>query len=528
MLDDRFHEEPGEPDRDDSVRTPGEGSVRSPSLPTSTPGDAEAAAEPDEPTPSEDKLAVTFVPPADRLVDAERRGLRMALACRTAIVALAFVWMAGVSFAYDGMLDWVRLGTVGLFMVFGFLAVLVTGTAMERWWIKYAVFGGDVLGLCVLFATVPVSLADDVPQIVAFRAYGICFMFPLVALTALSLSWKLVIWTGAVASVGWWIAFAFIVAGMERTLSWGDLPRDATVADYETVFLSIDFIGIGNRIEETGMLFASALIMSLAVFQARRTLVSQLYAEVGRERERRKRERIGRLLGRYVPRQIADRMVRTGASLKPQTRHGAVLVLDVAGFTAFAADKPPEEVIRVLNLFLAASSDVIARHGGVVITFMGDGLLATFNLPLETAQPERAARDFVPVARHAGFDIRVGLAAGPIAAGSVGSKERQAFTVYGRTVNLAARLEELGKPLGKSILVDERIAERAGRRCTSRGLHELTGFEQPVPVFSVPEPDAPASTRSPTKASGGARMVEAADEPTPTPAQIAVPAKPLK
>lgn len=55
-------------------------------------------------------------------------------------------------------------------------------------------------------------------------------------------------WSGLVAVAGWWAAFAVVVAGVDRRLSWDDLPVGASAADYQAVFLSADFIGVGNRV----------------------------------------------------------------------------------------------------------------------------------------------------------------------------------------------------------------------------------------------------------------------------------------
>ena len=88
------------------------------------------------------------------------------------------------------------------FTAFGIFAYVAIGTPQDRWWLKYALYGADVLGVCALFAVMPVSRGQDIPQIVAFRAFGIYYLFPLIAMACLSLSWRLVAFSGVMAAVG--------------------------------------------------------------------------------------------------------------------------------------------------------------------------------------------------------------------------------------------------------------------------------------------------------------------------------------
>lgn len=418
----------------------------------------------------------------DRLKQAERQGLRLAIICRTVAVGAAFAWVGGA---------WVFLGfypnplvfvLLGGFTAIGIAHACVIGTRFDRWWMKYAIYLFDALGICLAFAFFPISRSAEVPQIIAFRAYGIYYLFPLVAMATLSLSPRLVLWTGAAVVAGWWAAFLLVVSAMEQTLSWADLPPGASFAEYEAVFLSPDFIGRGNRVEETGFLFIATAILALAVSRARRVFRAQVKAQA-------ERERVAETLGRYVPEAIARRLIDDPTALVPQERHAAILVMDIAGFTAYSASRSPTEVIEQLNSFLAGCADIIARHDGVVIQFTGDGLMASFGTPIDSAMPETAAistsRELLGEADSAAFSIRIGLAAGTVASGSIGSSDRQAFTVYGDTVNRAARLEAHGKVLARAVLLDEAVANHAGDNLERFDGQELKGLSGKVDVFAL-------------------------------------------
>ena len=426
-----------------------------------------------------------------RLTRAEQDGLRLAILCRTLALAVMLAWFVFATLAVGNTPRPWGMTALGLFVVIGAAYYFIIGTHLDRPWVKYLIYAVDMLGLCALFVLIPVSRAAEVPQIIAFRAYGIYFLVPVVAMAALSLSWHLVLWCGAVGAVGWWAAFLVVVRPMERTLTWGDMPDSPTRADHETIFLSIDFIGIGNRVEETGTLAITACIVALAVYRARKVFFAQLSAEAARETERAARERITQRLGRFIPEAVAQRLIADDSALTPQRRLGAVLVADVANFSAYSSGKQPEDVIAALNGLLSDCSDAVSEAGGVVISFTGDGLLATFNTPIELPAPEEAALNAAlrigQAAQAHNFTMRVGLAAGPIAAGSVGSDKRQAFTVYGDTVNRAARLEQLGKALGETLLVDQGIVRALpfGAKIVPLGAHQLRGLDGPTDIWTL-------------------------------------------
>ncbi|MEM6463896.1 MAG: adenylate/guanylate cyclase domain-containing protein [Pseudomonadota bacterium] len=432
----------------------------------------------------------------------QNRGLKIGILCRTIAVGFALVWYGSYVILSPQEARWWTLVAIAVFAAIGIVHFFLIGTRFDRWWMKYLLFTIDILTVCALFAVLPISAADAVPQIIAFRSYGIYYLFPVVVLATLSLSWTLVVWSGAVAVAGWWAAFLWIVSGMERTLSWSDFPVDATRQDYENIFLSIDFIGRGNRVEETGLLFMAACILAVAVYRAREVFFAQLRAEEKERAERDLRKNISDTFGRYVPSSVVEQLVHAGGKIPPMQSSGSVLLLDIAGFTAFSAEKSPNEVIEALDRFLSAAADVVAANHGVVITYTGDGLLASFNAPLENETPQLSAiASAVALASHAkerNFDVRIGIASGDLVSGTIGSESRTAFTVYGDTVNRAARLEGLCKELGRSVLFDGMTADAASANhdIIEMGNHRLRGTAKDDTVFSLQERKSANSTLS--------------------------------
>ena len=419
------------------------------------------------------------------LANAERRGLKLAITGRTLALVPFFLWLVIAGSWPSNVLG----GTiVGVFIALGVLHYFLIGGRRERWWHRYAFMTIDVLALASLAAFMPLSIGGDVPQIIAFRAYGTTYLFLVLAVAALSLSPGLVMWTGLVCVAGLWAAFGWVVAGMERTLSWGDLPPGPSGEQYLEVFLDPDFIGIGNRIEESLFILLSAAILALAVRRARAVVRDRALAE-------RRRAEIASVFGRYVPQETVDALVAERGALAPTTRTATVLFIDIEGFTRLSERKQPADVIPMLNAYFNRVAQVVGKARGVVISYVGDAVLAVFNAPLANDDHARcavtAAREILAMTGNERFEgerlsLRIGIVTGAVAAGSVGGGDRLAYTVYGDAVNLAQRVEQLNKQLGTSLLVSAATWEAMGRDPSLQPVGELPvrGRTEAVAVYA--------------------------------------------
>jgi len=246
---------------------------------------------------------------------------------------------------------------------------------------------------------------------------------------------------------------------MDRTVSWSDLPPRPTVEEFYAVFFDPAFVGRGNRVLESVVLLSTAGLLALGVARARAVLRRQVAAE-------RERRRALEVFGQYVPAAVAQALIERPESLAPQAREASVVFADVDGFTRLAEARPPGEVLALLSGLFEQVGAIVEAEGGVVIGFAGDAVMASFNAPLDC--PDHAARALAAAAamsrlETAGSRLRVGVATGAVAAGTVGGAERQAFTLYGDTVNLAQRLEAANKDHATRILAQEAAWEAAGR-----------------------------------------------------------------
>ena len=180
----------------------------------------------------------------------------------------------------------------------------------------------------------------------------------------------------------------------------------------------------------------------------------------------------------------------------------AILVADLRGFTHLSTKLPPDATAELINRYYDAVVPAITGHGGEVLKFIGDAVLAIF--PTDRVGEDAAVFAALDAARaalnepvapfvsgEASFPIRYGIAlhVGEAAFGNVGSGDRLDFTVIGRDVNVAARIASLCSRLGRDYLVSEEIAaigRRHGREMAPAGAHDVRGLEGDVRVF-VPD-----------------------------------------
>jgi class 3 adenylate cyclase len=214
----------------------------------------------------------------------------------------------------------------------------------------------------------------------------------------------------------------------------------------------------------------------------------------------REREQIRETFGRYVDESVAATILRRQGegARSGETGEATILFSDIAGFTTIAEYLTPAELVGALNDYLETVLAPIREHGGVVHTFIGDGLFASFNMPLACESHAVAAvRAALDIQRAVGsrtfgdqgvaLATRIGISSGPVIGGDIGAGKRMNFTLLGDTVNLAARLEELNKQYGTRILVSRSTRDACGETFEFDSLGSVTvrGRSEAVAIFSI-------------------------------------------
>jgi len=216
------------------------------------------------------------------------------------------------------------------------------------------------------------------------------------------------------------------------------------------------------------------------------------------------KKRISDAFKKYVAPQVVDEVAKQGnyeLKLGGQKKDIAVLFVDIRGFTPMSESLQPEQVVEILNEYLALTTGAIFKNGGTLDKFIGDATMAVFNSPFDLD-------DYVFRAVCTAWDIAagskkiekmfierfgktvsygIGVNCGDAVIGNIGCDFRMDYTAIGDTVNTAARLESNAK--AGQILISEYVYERVKDRVEVNEIGEipLKGKSKGVMVYEVTE-----------------------------------------
>jgi len=212
-------------------------------------------------------------------------------------------------------------------------------------------------------------------------------------------------------------------------------------------------------------------------------------------------ELIRQVFGRYLSDEIVATLLDTdsGLSLGGERREITILTSDLRGFTAQANRLPPETVIQIINLYLAAMANVITEYQGTIDEFMGDGILVLFGAPIareDDAQRAVACAVAMQLAMSqvneqmiawgfAPLEMGIGINTGEVVVGNIGSEKRTKYGVIGNEVNLTYRIESY--TTSEQIFISEPTLTRVGEIIKIRSEKEVKpkGIKQALKIYEV-------------------------------------------
>jgi len=196
----------------------------------------------------------------------------------------------------------------------------------------------------------------------------------------------------------------------------------------------------------------------------------------------------------------AGELILAGATRRGSgtTVRAAIMICDLRDFTRISDNWPRDDVIDLLNGYFDAMSEPIARHGGEILKFIGDGLLAIFPLSrpsacanllhavTEARQAMIALNEKNGETGRAPLNYGIGVHVGDVMYGNIGSSTRLDFTVIGPAVNMASRLEAFTKQLGKNVLLSRAFADlvKSDFDLERVGEYPVRGFNDPIELFA--------------------------------------------
>jgi adenylate cyclase len=385
---------------------------------------------------------------------------------------------------------------LGLFALIGWAQTKVGRVGASR--VELALLFCD-LALLTFVAVVPNPLGSGTwPVAMQYHFGNFIYFFVLLAGATLAYSWRTVITVGTWTSVLWIVAMVWVWWQPDRNPALTARVAAAAGSDHRLLdLISPNSIMLTSRIQEIVVFMIVAVTLAIAVRRSNDLVIR--HAAVERERGN---------LARYFSPNVVEELSRNDEPLKQvRSQNVAVLFVDIVGFTAFAAARTPEEVVRTLREFHAMMEQEVFRHSGTLDKYLGDGLMATFGTPfagkddagnaLRCAQAMMAAADRWNGERGAAGQppIRVsfGLHYGPVVLGDIGLTCLE-FAVIGSTVNAASRLEGLTRALGCALVASDDLvthakAELGGSDAAFRPLvaqapQMIRGLEQPIAIWT--------------------------------------------
>ena len=230
--------------------------------------------------------------------------------------------------------------------------------------------------------------------------------------------------------------------------------------------------------------------------------------------EIRERRRMRATFERFVPKPVVeDLLQRRDASprIPGQRVEATVLFCDLRGFTTLAERLEGEQVIAVLDRWFNEMGDAVLDHGGTLVSFQGDGMMAVFGAPIHTEahaeQAVSAAREMLDMrlprftewlvaegVTDAPMRVGIGINTGVVMSGSVGSDRRLEYAAVGDATNTAARLQALSKESEHQLFVAEstRDAIGGGDGLVWLGPMEIRGRAERIVVWTLASPEAEA------------------------------------
>jgi class 3 adenylate cyclase len=210
-------------------------------------------------------------------------------------------------------------------------------------------------------------------------------------------------------------------------------------------------------------------------------------------------ERIVNLLSQQLSPDIAQELILNAGKQPTERRFVCIMFLDIRDFTPLAENMEPEELIEYQNRVFGFMIDIIQKHHGNINQFLGDGFMATFGAPVAVGNvcqnaleasieileeiKRRVLAGLIPKTR-----VGIGLHAGKVVTGNVGTDIRKQYSITGNTVIIAARVEQLNKNYQTQLILTEEVYERLSNpkfgpeKATET---EVKGRSEPIKVYLV-------------------------------------------
>ncbi len=213
------------------------------------------------------------------------------------------------------------------------------------------------------------------------------------------------------------------------------------------------------------------------------------------------RDLIRKAFGRYLSDEIVETILETPAGLElgGEKREVSIMMADLRGFTYIAEQLEPEDVLAIINNFLAEMTKILLRHNGTIDEFIGDAILAVFGAPVPRFDDARRAVACAIEMQLAMGEVNrwnlarglpevgmgIGIHTGEVVVGNIGSERRTKYGVVGRNVNLTSRIE--GCTIAGQVKVSKSTVAACGDGLRIDSFTEIMakGIAAPIEIFDI-------------------------------------------
>ena len=205
------------------------------------------------------------------------------------------------------------------------------------------------------------------------------------------------------------------------------------------------------------------------------------------------------LFGQQVSKEVALELLSDTIKSSSKKLFACIMFLDIRDFTPFAENKEPFEIIQYQNDVFGFMIDIVSKHHGIVNQFLGDGFMATFGAPASSGNDclnaVNASLEIVEL-MHKKCEsgelpktkVGIGLHAGDIVTGNVGTSERKQYSITGNTVILASRIEQLNKKFDSEILISKDVLDKLDHtklKMKNQGAENIKGRAEPIEIIRL-------------------------------------------
>lgn len=251
-------------------------------------------------------------------------------------------------------------------------------------------------------------------------------------------------------------------------------------------------------------ILATGLYVCVTAFYAHQQARALMMAKTQIQNQREQSIALSHKLSKYLSSQVWQTIFTGERDVRLETQRKKLVIFfsDIKGFTELSEQMEPEALTELLNHYFNEMSEVALRYGGTIDKFVGDSIMIFFGDPTSRGQREDASacvsmaidmRKHMKIMRQkwrsqgikSPLEIRMGISTGYTTVGNFGAENRMDYTIIGKEVNLASRLESLAEP-GEILVSYETFSLIKDRiMCRDKGEITVKGFGRPIAIYEV-------------------------------------------